>query len=65
MDISYKELAKRAEISESFATQLLSGARGASLTKALEIYDKTGLQFGILKGLSASAIKELRPRAAA
>ncbi len=63
MDISYKELAERAGISESYATQLLGGKRGASLTVALSIYDKTGLQFGILKGLPAKTIEQLRPKA--
>lgn len=63
MQISYKELAERAGISESYATQLLSGSRGASLPKALEIYDKTGLQFGILRGLPAETIEQLRPKA--
>jgi transcriptional regulator with XRE-family HTH domain len=63
MAISYKELAEKAGISESFATQVLSGERGASLTMAFKIYDATGLQFGILKGLPKDTIEHLRPKA--
>ena len=64
MEISYKELAEKARISESYATQLLSGERGASLPTALKIYDATGLQFGLLRGLSPETIEELRREAA-
>lgn len=64
MEISYKELAERADISPSYATQLLSDdpdqRRVPSLAMALKIYDKTGLQFGVLKGLPAGAIETLR-----
>lgn len=64
-DISYKELAERAGISEPYACQLLNGQRkGPSLELALQIYDRTGLQFGILKGLSEAAIGEIRREAA-
>lgn len=61
--MDYKELAERANISPSFATQLLSGERGASLTIAFQIYDATNLQFGILKDLSPETIEHLRPKA--
>jgi transcriptional regulator with XRE-family HTH domain len=65
-DISYQELALRAGISEPYACQLLNGKRtGPSLKLALQIYDRTGLQFGILEGLSAETIEELRPKAQA
>lgn len=64
MDISYKELAEKAGISLSYAAQLLNGERGASLTTAFKIYDKTGLQFGVLKGLSQETIADLRRQAA-
>jgi transcriptional regulator with XRE-family HTH domain len=63
MTISYKELAERAQISESYATQLLSGSRGASLVVALKVYDATGLQFGLLKDLPQETIEQLRPKA--
>lgn len=65
MELSYKELAEKAGISESYASQLLTGNRGASLTVAFQIYDKTGLQFGILKDLSEETIEALRPKSAA
>lgn len=64
MAISYKELAERAKISESFATQVLSGERGTSLAMAFKIYDATGLQFGILKDLPKETIEHLRPKSA-
>lgn len=63
MQISYKELADRAGISEPFAAQLLNGKRGASLSVAFKIYDATGLQFGILKDLPKKTIEQLRPKA--
>jgi hypothetical protein len=44
---------------------LLSGERtSCSLSIALKIYDKTGEQFGILKGLKPSEIEPLRKAAA-
>jgi transcriptional regulator with XRE-family HTH domain len=58
------ELAAAAGISVPYASQLLSGDRGASLPVALGIYDKTGLQFGILKGLGPDTIAALRKEAA-
>lgn len=57
------ELATAADISVPYASQLLSGERGASLTTAISIYDKTGLQFGILKDLPKETIEQLRPKA--
>jgi hypothetical protein len=65
MALTYKELAAKAEISESFACQLLNGSRGASLELALQIYDRTGLQFGILEGLDKATIDGLRPKSKA
>lgn len=69
MAISYKELAERANISESYATQLLSDdptqRREPSLTMALKIYAATGLQFGFLKGLTPEQIEPLARQAAA
>lgn len=64
MALTYKELAAKAGISESYATQLLDGTRKGSLELALQIYDRTGERFGILVGLSEDAIGELRRRAA-
>jgi transcriptional regulator with XRE-family HTH domain len=65
MQISYKELADKAAISQSFATQILDGSRSPSLAIALRIYDATGLQFGILAGVNKETIEDLRPKAAA
>jgi transcriptional regulator with XRE-family HTH domain len=61
MDISYKELSDRSGISTAYAWQILSGDRVPSLAKAFQIYDATGLQFGILKGLPKKTIEQLRP----
>lgn len=65
MIISYRELAEKAGISLSYATQILDGSRKPSLDMALRIYDATGLQFGILEGRSKDTIEDLRPKAAA
>ena len=68
MDISYRELAESAGISEPYACQLLSDdpeqKREPSLKMAIQIYDKTGLQFGILKTLTPEQIEPLRKAAA-
>lgn len=63
MQISYRELADKARISQSFATQILDGSRSPSLAIALRIYDATGDQFGLLKDLPAETIEQLRPKA--
>lgn len=65
MGISYKDLAKEADISESYATQVLDGSRTPSLAMAFQIFDATGLQFGLLKDLDPETIEKLRPKAAA
>jgi transcriptional regulator with XRE-family HTH domain len=56
------ELAQAAGISVPYASQVLSGERGASLPMAFKIYDATGLQFGILKGLQKETVEQLRPK---
>ena len=53
-----------AGISLGHASMILSGDRKPSLKVALDIYDKTGRQFGILEGLNADAIEQLRRQAA-
>ena len=59
------ELARRVGISVPYASQLLSGARDApSLELALQIYDASGLQLGMLKGLKADEITVMRKAAA-
>ena len=68
MAISYKDLAEKAGISLSYATQLLSEdpeqRREPSLGMALKIYERTGEQFGILKGMNPEHIEALRKAAA-
>lgn len=52
-------------ISRTHAYDIIAEREAPSLTSAFKIYDATGSQFGILKGLSKKTIEELRPRAAA
>ena len=54
------ELSDAAGISVSYASMILSGGRQPSLSRALSIYDKTGLLFGGLKGLTAEEIQRVR-----
>jgi transcriptional regulator with XRE-family HTH domain len=72
MDISYKELAEKADVSLSYATQLLSDDpeqhREPSRDMALKIYERTGLQLGFLKNLNtddAATMLELEKKARA
>jgi transcriptional regulator with XRE-family HTH domain len=63
--LSPTELARRAGISVPYASQLLTGTREKpSLELALQIYDETGLQLGLLKGLKAEEIQVMRKAAA-
>jgi transcriptional regulator with XRE-family HTH domain len=63
--LSPTELAKLAGISVPYASQLLTGARAKpSLELALQIYDRTGYQFGILDGLAPDEVEILRKAAA-
>lgn len=52
-------------ISRGHAYDILGERQSPSLPTAFRIYDATGAQFGILKGLSKETIEELRPKAAA
>ena len=52
-------------ISRGHAYDILAERQEPSLAKAFLIYDATGAQFGILKGLSKETIEALRPKAAA
>lgn len=55
------ELSEKSGISLGYASMLLSGERKTcSLAIALKIYDATGLQFGILKGLDPETVETLR-----
>lgn len=66
MEISPTELADRAGISVPYASQLLSGRRKTlSLEMAVKIYDATGLQFGLLAGMTPEEIEPLRRKVAA
>lgn len=64
MEIAPKTLSDVAGISQSHASMILGGTREPSLSVALRIYDATGKQFGILKGLSPDTIADLRRQAA-
>jgi transcriptional regulator with XRE-family HTH domain len=64
--LSPTELADRAGISVPYASQLLSGTKTTpSLKLALQVYDRTGLQFGFLEGLTPEEIEPLRRQLAA
>lgn len=65
MSLSPTELAGKSGISVPYASQVLRGKRIPSLTIALQIYDKTGLQFGFLRGLTTDEIEPLRRKVAA
>ena len=65
MAYSPPELARKTGINRVYAWQLLNGNRSPSLELALRIYDETGLQLGMLKGLKADDIQVLRRAAAA
>jgi hypothetical protein len=54
------ELSDAADISVSYASMILSGRRQPPLSTALSIYDKTGLLFGGLKGLTPDEIERAR-----
>jgi len=54
------ELSDAAGISVSYASMILSGGRQPSLSRALSIYDKTGLLFGKLRGMTPDEIERTR-----
>lgn len=64
--MSPTELSKAADISKPYAWQLLRDPplRTPSLPMALHIYDRTGLQFGPLAGLTKREIDAARKMAA-
>ena len=64
MAITPAELSRRAGIHRVYAWQLLNERRSPSLELALQIYDATGLQLGMLKGLKADEIPTMRKAAA-
>ena len=65
MDWTPSKLSEAAAISPSYASMILSGDRKPPLGTALKIYDKTGLQFGLLEGLTPAEIEPLLRKAAA
>lgn len=54
-----------AGISRTHAYDILAEREVPSLPVAFRIYDATGESFGLLKGLPAETIEQLRPKAAA
>jgi transcriptional regulator with XRE-family HTH domain len=64
MAITPAELSRRTGVHRVYAWQLLNGKRSPSLELALQIYDATGLQLGLLKGLKADEIPTMRKAAA-
>ena len=65
MDWTASRLSEAAEISLSHASMILSGGRNPSLQVAFRIYDTTGLQFGLLKGLDKATVESIREQRAA
>jgi transcriptional regulator with XRE-family HTH domain len=64
MAITPAELVRRCGINRVYAWQLLNAKREPSLELALQIFDASGLQLGMLKGLKANEIEVLRKAAA-
>jgi transcriptional regulator with XRE-family HTH domain len=64
MAISPPELARKCGINRVYAWQLLREDRSPSLELALQIYAKTGVQLGLLKGLTPDEILVMRKAAA-
>lgn len=64
MAIKPVELSRKCGIHRVYAWQLLNGKREPSLELALQIYDQTGLQLGMLTDLKATEIPVLRKAAA-
>lgn len=64
-DLSPQAIMEAAGISRTHAYDILAEREAPSLKVAFQIYDQTGAQFGILKGISKQLIEQLRPKAAA
>jgi DNA-binding phage protein len=62
---SAQQIIDGAGISRTHAYDILAGREEPSLAVALRIYDATGAQFGILKGLARETINDLRQKVAA
>ena len=64
MAITPAELSQKAGIHRVYAWQLLKGNRQPSLELALQIYGATGVQLGLLAGLTPDEIEVMRKAAA-
>ena len=64
MAIKPVELAQRCGINRVYAWQLLKGRRQPSLELALQIYGVTGVQLGLLAGLTPDEIQVMQKAAA-
>jgi transcriptional regulator with XRE-family HTH domain len=64
MATSPAELVRKTGINRTYAWQLLKGDREPSLELALQIYDATGDQLGLLRGLTPDEIQVMRKAAA-
>lgn len=53
-----------AGISRGHAYDIIAGRQHPSIKLALQLYDETGEQFGLLKGLPTEAIERVRANAA-
>jgi transcriptional regulator with XRE-family HTH domain len=60
MALTPAELTRKTGINRTYAWQLLKGDREPSLELALQIYDKTGVQLGLLKGLTPDEVQVMR-----
>jgi DNA-binding phage protein len=62
--LSAQVLIEKAGISRTHAYDIIAEREVPSLAVALKIYDATGAQFGILKGVAETTIADLRRQAA-
>ncbi len=62
--LTYSELAAKADISPSYAFEIMHSGRRPKLATALKIFDATGLRFGPLDGLDEGGIEVARQMAA-
>lgn len=57
---SAQAIMEAAGISRAHAYDILAGREPPSIKLALKLYDETGEQFGLLKGLPGEAIEQVR-----
>jgi transcriptional regulator with XRE-family HTH domain len=63
--LTYTDVAAKADISPSYAFEIVNGTRIPPLSMALRIYDATGCQFGPIEGLTKREIETARKMAKA